>query len=573
MIECKYCKKEFEPSKYQLRQYKKGIDVFCSRGCATASRYGNSGVVTQEIIDNIKTLFKTTTLPYDEIQKLSNLSKPVFADTIKKYNIRRDKSTIDKLKIKHMQDTMLEKYGVKNAMEIQEFRDNISKTFNEKTDEEKQIRVSKIKQTKLERYGDAGYHNITRAQATMLDKYGVTTGYGTEKSITKRKQTSLKKYGIDNQKKKKKVRDLGKQVIKEKYGVNSALDIPEIRVKILKTIKEKYGVDNIMQLDKYKSKYHTTMIDKYGVTSGFLTENAINSHKHGTKSNINKEFVDMLTLITTKSIQQEKSVIKYIYDILVGDDIVIDINPTVSHNTFISYPFRLGLVKENKPIDKNYHINRVENALANNYKLISIFDWDNWEKIKYLLQDKQTLYARNLNLKEVSVEDTIEFLNKYHLQDSCKGQSIRLGLYKDDELVEIMTFGIPRYNKNYEWELLRLCTKAEYKVVGGAEKLFKHFIEKYEPESIISYCDYSKFTGEVYTRLGFKQNGKPKPSKHWSKGSEHITDNLLRQRGYDQLFNANYGKGTSNEELMLENGWLPIYDCGQLTFIWKNNIL
>ena len=131
-----------------------------------------------------------------------------------------------------------------------------------------------------------------------------------------------------------------------------------------------------------------------------------------------------------------------------------------------------------------------------------------------------------------------------------------------------MTFGKPRYNKNYEWELLRLCSHKDFKVVGGAEKLFKHFLEMQSPNSIISYCDYSKFSGEVYNRLGFKQKGNPKPSKHWSRGEEHITDNLLRQRGYDQLFNANYGKGTSNEQLMLENGWLPIYDCGQLVFIW-----
>ena len=187
-----------------------------------------------------------------------------------------------------------------------------------------------------------------------------------------------------------------------------------------------------------------------------------------------------------------------------------------------------------------------------------------------MLQDKETLYARNLDLKEVSIKDASEFLDKYHLQNTCNGQTVRYGLYKNNELVEIMTFGKPRYNKNYEWELLRLCTKAEYKVVGGAERLFKHFIEMQNPKCIISYCDYSKFSGEVYTRLGFKQMGNPKPSKHWSKGSEHITDNLLRQRGYDQLFNTNYGKGTSNEELMLENGWLPVYDCGQMTFIWED---
>ena len=571
MIRCKYCKKEFEPSKYQIRQYNKGVDIYCSRACATASRYGNSGVVTPEIIDNIKDLFKNTTLPYKEIQKLSRLSEAMFAETVKKYNLGRDKAISNEIRLQHIKDTMLEKYGVENPMQVQEFRDSISTAYKNRTKQEEESRVAKIKQTKLERYGDENYHNKEKTQKTMLDRYGVTTGYNTEESVNKRKQTSLERYGVDNPLKSKEIRELGKMAIKEKYGVNNVLDIPEIRDKILKTIKEKYGVDNIMQLDKYKSKYRTTMLNKYSVTSGFLTENAINSHKHGTKSKINTEFAESLSLITTRQVKQEKSIVKYIYDILVGDDLVIDINPTISHNTFISYPFRVGMVDVNNPVSNTYHLDRTLNALDNGYTLMSIFDWDNLDKIRYILQDKEILYARNLIIAEISAEEAVNFLDTYHLQNSCRGQTIRYGLYKNDELIEVMTFGKPRYNKNYEWELLRLCTHKDYKVVGGAERLFRHFIESHNPNSIISYCDFSKFSGGVYTRLGFTQHGKPNPSKHWSKGAEHITDNLLRQRGYDQLFGTNYGKGTSNEELMLENGWLPIYDCGQLTFTWKKS--
>ena len=146
-----------------------------------------------------------------------------------------------------------------------------------------------------------------------------------------------------------------------------------------------------------------------------------------------------------------------------------------------------------------------------------------------------------------------------------------LGLYYNNELVELMTFGKPRYNKNYEWELLRLCSHKDYKIIGGAEKLFIYFIRNYSPKSIISYCDYSKFSGDVYNRLGFKKMKNSTPSKHWYNGKQHITDNLLRHRGYDQLFNTHYGKGTSNEQLMLENGFVEIYDCGQMTFIWSSD--
>lgn len=110
---------------------------------------------------------------------------------------------------------------------------------------------------------------------------------------------------------------------------------------------------------------------------------------------------------------------------------------------------------------------------------------------------------------------------------------------------------IPRYNNNYEWELLRLCTSFRFSVLGGANKLFNQFIREVQPQSIVSYCDRSKFNGNVYNKLRFDLVDEGSPSKHWSNNKKYVTDNLLRQRGYDQLFGTDYGKGTSNEELML----------------------
>mgnify|MGYP007037140579 CR=1 FL=1 len=75
-----------------------------------------------------------------------------------------------------------------------------------------------------------------------------------------------------------------------------------------------------------------------------------------------------------------------------------------------------------------------------------------------------------------------------------------------------MTFGKPRYNKNYEYELIRYCSSKN--IVGGAEKLFNYFIKTYNPKSIISYCDWSKFNGDVYLKLGFIYKSYS-IGKHW----------------------------------------------------------
>ena len=258
--------------------------------------------------------------------------------------------------------------------------------------------------------------------------------------------------------------------------------------------------------------------------------------------------------------EREFPIEKYSYDFKI-DNKLVEINPSTTHNS------SWGLF--NNPKDKYYHFNKSKTARDNNYTCIHIFDWDDQSKIIKLLNSNQSrIYARKCEIREASKKDCDIFLNKYHLQGTCNNQSIRLGLYYNDSLVSIMTFGKPRYNRKYEYELLRYCSNS--KVIGGSNKLFSYFIENNNPKSIISYCDLSKFSGELYKKLGFDLLSTG-ISKHWYniKTKQHVTDNLLRQRGFDQLFGTNYGNGTSNEELMLGNGFVEIYDAGQASYVYK----
>ena len=154
------------------------------------------------------------------------------------------------------------------------------------------------------------------------------------------------------------------------------------------------------------------------------------------------------------------------------------------------------------------------------------------------------------------------------LYNTCRGQQIRLGLYFNNVLIQVMTFGKPRYNKNFEYELIRLCTKQGFVVIGGAERLFKYFITINKPKSIISYCDNAKFDGNVYSKLGFKQEHVSEPSVHWCnpKTKKHLTDNTIRKYGVDKLLGTNFGKHTCNNQILLDYGFVQLTDCGQKTF-------
>ena len=267
--------------------------------------------------------------------------------------------------------------------------------------------------------------------------------------------------------------------------------------------------------------------------------------------------------VKDKSVLGGKEIDLYYADYGVG----IEFNGSVYHAN------KNGVYKD---LPKLYHRDKFLEAKEKGVHLISIFDvdwWNNQDKIKMYLDSifkpKKSIYARKCTIYKLKLDVANEFLSTYHFQGTCRGQLLCLGLVQDGELYQVMTFGKPRYDKHHSVELLRLCTKPGYTVAGGASRLFKFATENYGLSDIISYCDLSKFSGDIYETIGMQLIRTTPPQEIWSRGNQKITANLLRQRGYDQLFKTNYGKGTSNEQLMIENGWLPVYDCGQLVYEFK----
>lgn len=334
--------------------------------------------------------------------------------------------------------------------------------------------------------------------------------------------------------------------------------------KINKTNTKLYGNDYPFQVQQVRDKIQNTMLQKYGTKCYLNTPKGMQSQGN-TISNINKDIAKQLGITEFEYRLDSKS-----YDLKKGN-FLIEVDPYYTHNTTYA-PYIRGHQKSQ--LSKDYHLSKTLIAEQHNFHCIHIFDWDDVSLIKQLISDKEKIYARNTILKEITQVEANQFLDNNHLQGSVRGQDICLGLYYNDTLVQLMTFGKPRYNTNYEYELLRLCSST-YQVTGGSSKLFKYFITKYKPKSIISYCDRSKFQGKVYTKLGFTLLSKGRPSRHWyhPQLDIHITDNLLSKHGFTRLvghhFNNTKSNHESNEALMLEHGFVEIYDCGQDSYIWK----
>lgn len=229
---------------------------------------------------------------------------------------------------------------------------------------------------------------------------------------------------------------------------------------------------------------------------------------------------------------------------------------------------------------KTYHLNKTLRAYKKGIHLIHIFEyeWADEQKQRKILDMLRRMidpsyntivYARKTELREVGSSESTAFLEENHLQGSINS-SINYGLYYNNELVALMTFGKPRFNKEYQWELHRLAYKNGVVVVGGADKLFKHFIKENNPTSIISYCDISKFDGHVYPRLGFKATLSDITEPNYMWVESHTNKALPRYKTMKhRLLAAGLGTPDMTENDIMESlGYTKVYDCGNLRFTW-----
>lgn len=151
------------------------------------------------------------------------------------------------------------------------------------------------------------------------------------------------------------------------------------------------------------------------------------------------------------------------------------------------------------------------------------------------------LHARKCHIKDLSKDSkTIRnFLNDNHQQKWCRGNKVAIGLYYENELVQLMTFGKPRFNRNFDWEMIRECSKKNTVIRGGTSKLFKYFIKNHDPENIIVYTDVTNThlmnDNDHYVKhLNFERLKNPRKAKieRW------ISEVFPREDGYGRDYSA-----------------------------------
>jgi hypothetical protein len=224
--------------------------------------------------------------------------------------------------------------------------------------------------------------------------------------------------------------------------------------------------------------------------------------------------------------------------------------------------------------EKKYaHLEKTVNALKSKVELIHITDYE-WkfknELVKSLLIAKlgkaTRIFARKCEIRKINVITEKEFLIKNHFQGYIPS-SFSAGLYYENELVSIMTICLSRFDKTTKYELLRFCNKLGTVIIGGAEKLFNAILTHIGDESITSYCDISKFNGNIYKTLGFVPVNKPTPGYFWTDGDETIISRFKCQKKNLKEWLPSFDETKSEADNMFAAGFRRFWDCGQQKFI------
>ena len=383
----------------------------------------------------------------------------------------------------------------------------------------------------------------------------------------------------------------------EKYGTSCSLNNQEVKNKALQTKKEKYGSEYYCNSEKSKQKIEQKTFDKF---VNDIKDCDIISYKNksltckckqcGLIFTINESFaylrhyryniplcINCVPLLDLQS-AKEKEINKFIKSIYTGDIIENDRTILNGKELDIYLPEKKlafefdGLYWHSELYkDKDYHLNKTEICKENDIQLIHIFE-DEWlykqdivkSRIRGLLGLNERIFARKCIIKEVSYKDSEQFLNDNHIQGNCMS-SYRYGLYYNNELVSLMTFGKSRFANEYE--LLRFCNKLNINVIGGASKLFKHFLSDHsEIIEIISFADRRWSIGNLYEKLGFKYSKTTPPSYFY------IIDNIRYNRidfQKHKLVKEGYDPNLSEHEIMLSRNIYRIYDCGNLKYVYK----
>jgi hypothetical protein len=433
--------------------------------------------------------------------------------------------------VKKRKQTCLNKYGSETFFDYNSMVIKARRTKKILYGDEFFVNISKAKETKLKKYGNENYRNSDQIKKTCLEKYGSENPFGSQKIIESITNTLKSKYG-------------GR-------GFSSKI----LLSKIEKTNEEKYNVRNAMQssLISQKSskrkKFNYYGEDLFHILT-YDVENLYNDYYKNDSLSINQLAkslgIDRNTL-ARKFKKNGFSILDRSYSCSTssGEEIIckmlleIDPNIKIIRNTrSVIFPKEIDIWLPDYNLGIEYHGSywhtedkvgdqHREKAIAAekaNIRLLQFFDWElieKYEKIMFLLKDVLKFFKRinieNCRIIQISFNSAQKFINDNSIE-FCEPGSVNYGLIdSENNIVQIASFSQDT-SDIHKWKIITICSRLGFYVSGGAEKLWKKFIEDFSPRNVIAYSDARFSDGSVFKEIGM--------NKIYHSNSNHIFKNV-----------------------------------------------
>lgn len=483
-------------------------------------------------------------------------------------------------------ETNLNLYGCEYASQSEEFRLKFKATCLERYGSESPLQSElikdKIHKTMSERYGGIGSQVKSirdKMTASCFKNYGVLSPLQSDIIKERFKRTCIERYGYEYASQSEEIKQKSRDTCLAKRGVlhpshdknwlllkrNSNIvkyggpfyKYADYTIDGINLMKDENFLD-LVELNKTLSLLEISKLHGMSVSAlrQRFTKHGIEAIGYTGISSFHAEVVDYIKSlgITNIKTNNRKLISPLEIDIIVNDTVLIECNGTYWHS-------------ELNGKDKHYHLNKTQKCNDLGYHLLHIWghDWENKTNIiKSILANTLSkscrIFARKTKVIKLSKLQEKQFFNANHIQGFI-GSTICYGLIENDIIVAAMSFGKPRFNKNYEYELIRYAALLNHSVIGGPSKLLAAFVKDFKPASIISYCARERFQGKVYENLGFDLMGFSSPSYSYTNFSEiHNRMKFQKHKLKDLLpiFNAQL----SEAENMKNNNWHKLWDCG-----------
>lgn len=356
----------------------------------------------------------------------------------------------------------------------------------------------------------------------------------------KRKKTMIEKYGVEYNSQRKE--------IKEKLGLhNSDINFRKKQSEIQKSKHSHIRYDLLNDSNFLKTSNEKMSIYEISkVINGSISlihqsfwKNNIEIRTH--KSSLEIKIRNLLNSLGIDYIENDRTILngKELDFYIPKFKVAIECNGLYWHS-------------EIKISDKRYHINKTRQCNEKGIRLFQFFEHEINNKIDIIESMLRTafnlnekIYARKCIIKEVDHKTANLFINSNHMQGNTNAKIYR-GLFYKDQLVSIISISKPRFNKDYDYEIIRFCSLKGYSIIGGFSKLLSEFKDK----KLISYANMRWSNGNVYEKNDFNHLYDTDVGFFYFNGRD-IKSRYSDRRTLQELYN---------------DGYYRVFDCGNKVY-------